>query len=96
MVRKTGDMKIQYDPDFIKSLKKANVRVRKSFKEKIIIFSKNPDNPYLDNHQLHGKYQGYRSIDITADWRAVYEEINEEDEVIAYFIAIGTHEQLYK
>lgn len=96
MARKTGDMKIKYDPDFIKALKKTDVKIRKSFKKKILIFAKNPNDPELDNHPLHGEHQGYRSIDINADWRAIYEELNEEDEQIVYFIALGTHNQLYK
>lgn len=88
-------MKIQYDPDFLKTLKKVNVRIRKSLREKIQIFLRNPYDPQLDNHELKDKYEGYRSIDITADWRVIYEEIDEDDEPIAYFLLIGTHEQLF-
>lgn len=88
-------MKRRYDPAFLKALKKADVRVQKSFKEKIVIFAKNPHDPQLNNHQLENEYKGYRSIDITTDYRAIYEEINEADELIAYFLLIGTHRQLY-
>lgn len=88
-------MKRQYDPAFIKTLKKTDVRVRKSFKEKIAIFAKNPKDPNLHNHKLKYEYEGYRSIDITADYRAIYEEISKDDEPVAYFILIGTHKQLY-
>lgn len=90
-------MKRQYDPAFIKALKQADVRISKSFKEKIAIFAKNPYNLNLNNHKLKQEYEGYRSIDITADWRAIYEEIDTgEEEKTAYFFAIGTHEQLYE
>lgn len=88
-------MKRRYDPAFIKALKKTEVRIRKSFKEKIVIFAKNPYDPNLNNHKLKQDYEGYRSIDITADYRVIYEEIIENDEPIAYFLLIGTHEQLY-
>lgn len=88
-------MKIQYDPDFLKTLKKLNVRVRKSFRESIEIFLKNPLDPGLDNHKLKRGYQGYRSIDVTSNYRAIYEEINEGEEPVAYFFQIGTHEELY-
>lgn len=88
-------MKRRYDSAFIKALKKTGVRIRKSFKEKIVIFAKNPYDPNLNNHQLKQEYKGYRSIDITADYRVIYEEIIEGDEPIAYFFLIGTHEQLY-
>lgn len=89
-------MKIVYDPVFINSLKRVNVRIRKSFKERILLFSKDPYNPHLDNHALREKYQGYRSIDITADYRAIYKERHQGEEIIAYFTELGTHEQLYK
>lgn len=89
-------MERQYDPAFVKTLKKINVRIRKSFKERIIIFAKNPYDPQLNNHELKERYEGYRSIDITADYRAIYEEINKDGIAIAYFLLIGTHEQLYE
>lgn len=89
-------MKRQYDPEFIKKLKQLDVRIRKSFRERIAIFAKNPYDPQLNNHNLKDEYKGYRSIDVTSDYRAIYEEIVEEGvEQIAYFILIGTHEELY-
>ena len=89
-------MNIQYDPDFIKKLKKLDVRVRKSFKQAITTFSKDPYNPKLDNHPLKKDWKSYRSIDINIDYRAIYEEIEENGEVIAYFVTIGTQKELYK
>lgn len=86
----------KYDPEFIKTLKKLDVRIRKSFKERIAIFAQDPLNPQLNNHPLKDEYLGFRSIDITNDYRAIYEEIDEGEKIIAYFIAIGTHEKLYK
>lgn len=88
-------MIIKYDPLFIEKYKKLDVRIRKALKEKIAIFQQNPFDLQLDNHQLEDEYEGYRSIDITADYRAIYEEINEPEEVTAYFVAIGTHSELY-
>lgn len=88
-------MKIVYDPVFIKNLKKVNVRIRKSFKERILLFSIDPHNLQFDNHALREKYAGYRSIDITADYRAIYKERHLGEEIIAYFTDLGTHEQSY-
>ena len=68
-------MTVKYSPSFLAIFKKANVRIRKNFKERIKIFSEDPFNPYLNNHTLKDEYQGYRSIDITSDWRAIYEEV---------------------
>lgn len=90
-------MRVQYDPDFIRTLKKQNVRIRKSFREAIEIFHENPLNSRLNNHKLKGKYEGHESINITSDWRAIYEEVKETKGVtIAYFVALGTHRELYK
>jgi len=47
----------------------------------------------LNNHALTGQWAGYRSINITGDYRAVY-RLAEED--IAYFVALDTHSKLYK
>lgn len=88
-------MILRYNPGFLKQLKKLDVRIRKSFKEKIAIFITDPFNLQLDNHALKREYQGYRSIDITNDYRALYQEKVEVDELVAYFVALGTHEELY-
>lgn len=89
-------MNVKLGPDFLKKLKKSNVKIRKSFKEKILLFSKNPEDPQLDSHPLKREWQGYRSIDITADWRAIYKEIQMSGETVAYFVALGTHDELYR
>lgn len=88
-------MKVVYDPAFLEKLKKVDVRIRKRVKERIVLFSKNPEDPQLDNHPLQREYQGYISIDITSGWRAIYKEATIGDEVVAYFIFLGTHKELY-
>lgn len=95
MARETGNMKVALDPGFYKKLKKVDVKIGKSVRGRICLFSKNPQNPQLNNHPLKREYHGFRSIDITADYRAIYKEIREGKEVIAYFVAIGTHKDLY-
>ena len=94
-VERNLGMERRYDPAFIKALKKVDVRIRKSFKQKIAIFAKDPFNPQLNNHPLKREYQGYRSIDITVDYRALYQEKKEGEDAIAYFTLLGTHDQLY-
>ncbi|MBI4038677.1 type II toxin-antitoxin system mRNA interferase toxin, RelE/StbE family [Candidatus Daviesbacteria bacterium] len=89
-------MNAVYDSAFVKKLKKVGVRIRKSFKERILIFSKNPYDLQLNNHALKDGYKGYRSIDIAGDWRAIYKETQIGKEVVAYFVEFGTHVQLYK
>jgi len=89
-------MILRYDVDFLKTLKKTNVRIRKHFKQRIALFISNHNDPQLNNHALRDEWVGYRSIDITSHWRAIYTEKKEGDTTIAYFVAVGTHSQLYK
>ncbi len=81
--------------EFIKLYKKADVRIRKSTDERLRIFGKNPFEAGLNNHPLRDEREGYRSIDITNDYRAIYKEAKEGEEMNAYFVALGTHEELY-
>lgn len=88
-------MKIVYDPDFLEKLKKVNVRIRKRVKERVFLFSKDPNTLQLNNHPLKEEFQGYRSIDITNNWRAIYKETKTGEDIVAYFVTIGTHRELY-
>ena len=88
-------MKKQLSPLFFEKLKKVDVRIRRSFEEKTAVFEKNPFDPSLNNHALKEPYEGLRSIDITNDYRAVYEEVPSGNETVAYFSLLGTHKELY-
>lgn len=89
-------MIIKYTNNFLKQLKKSNVRVRKAFKERILLFIENPNDLELNNHSLQREYSGFRSIDITADHRAIYKVIAQESDLYIYFTSFGTHSQLYQ
>lgn len=89
-------MKVRYSADFYKKYKKLNVRIRRNLDEKVEIFIRDPHALELDNHSLKRQWKGFRSIDITADYRAVYKELLIGDEVVAYFVTAGTHNELYR
>lgn len=89
-------MKAKFDKLFFFQYKKADVRIRNEFDKRLRIFVKQPTFPQLRNHALRKGWLGYRSIDITSDWRAIYKEIKIGEETIAYFVSIGTHKELYK
>lgn len=89
-------MKVIYDAAFYTKLKKVDIRIKKSVKQKTLLFSKNPNDPQLNNHPLKKEYLGYNSIDITADYRALYKIVKSEDEIFAYFVLLGTHDELYR
>lgn len=42
--------------------------------ERILLFAKNPFHEILRNHSLSGEYNGCRSINITGDYRIIFEE----------------------
>lgn len=88
-------MKVQLAPELVAKVKKQDIRIRKSFKIAIDIFSKDPGYLGLNNHSLKREWEGFRSIDVTSDLRAVYQEISETDETFAYFVDLGTHDELY-
>jgi addiction module RelE/StbE family toxin len=77
---------------FDKQLKKLPQKTKKHFYEKMMIFQTDPFHPVLNNHSVHYPYEGCRSINITGDFRALYEMIG--DTVL--FIRVGTHSELYK
>jgi len=72
---------------------KQSAKVQARFRMRRDIFLKNTFNPILKNHKLHSPLEGYRSINITGDIRAIYKE---ESERIVIFVAIGTHGELYR
>jgi addiction module RelE/StbE family toxin len=88
-------MRVQYSTEFYNLYKKADVRIRGAMDRKIKIFQKDHLNSALNNHELRDEYQGYRSIDVTNDYRAIYEEVKSGNEMIAYFFLLGTHQELY-
>lgn len=82
--------RIDYSNKFIKQLKKASLEIKIAFRKRFELFISDQFNPLLNNHSLSGNLKGHRSINVTGDWRAIYEEVNEEDEQIFYFVALGT------
>lgn len=84
-------MAVKFNKQFVKERDKADKKIKEAFDKRLEIFLKDPFDPRLNNHSLTGSYRGYRSINITGDWRAIYTENQEE----AIFVALGTHSQLY-
>ncbi len=79
----------KFDKQFSKLPKGLKLKVV----ERVTIFTKDPFASILNNHQLNGVWANCRSINITADIRAVYEMVEED---LAYFVAIGSHAELYR
>lgn len=84
-------MVITYHKDYIKDSKRLTVRQKEKLIKRLKLFSQDEFNPALNNHSLRGEYQGYRSINITGDLRAIYKRTDEN----IFFVAIDSHSNLY-
>lgn len=85
-------MIVHLHKNFKKHYKKLTESQKRKFKERRNLFIQDEFHPTLNNHPLRGKYQGYRSINVTGDLRAIFKR--EGDNVI--FVAIDTHSNLYR
>ena len=85
--------RIDYSNKFIKDLKKAPQKIKISFRGRLETYLSDKFHPLLNNHSLKGRYEKYRSINVTGDWRAIFREIDGGS--VVYFDRLGTHSQLY-
>lgn len=87
-------MKIHYHKNFLKSYGKriaSQPNLVKRFKERLELFTKDPENPVLRDRPLKGEKSKYRSFAITGDIRVIYEIVF--DGILLH--DIGTHNQVY-
>ena len=89
-------MGIKLSQDVIKALKKIRKKDKKlanRVEKQLSLFQNNPKHPSLRLHKLTGNFENRWSISITINVRMVYLKLEEN---VAYFIAIGTHDQVYR
>lgn len=84
-------MIVKFHKSFEKQFAKLPKKVREQFKARRDIFLINPYSSILSNHPLTGDFLGYRSINVTGDFRAIYKQEGD----IAIFTDIDTHSNLY-
>jgi addiction module RelE/StbE family toxin len=85
-------MIIRYLPKFKKQYKKLPLKIQSQFDDRLRLFITDRTAPSLRVHPLKGKFQGYWSMNVNGDWRAIYLERGEE---IIVFALIGTHSEFY-
>ena len=86
-------MNIAYSKQFLKMVQKLPPKVKLQLADRIELFGVDPLHARLRSHALHNPYQGSYSINISGDYRAIYQLI---DEQTALFTHVGTHSQLYR
>ena len=85
-------MIIRLTSKFRKAYKKMPKIVKIKAEEKEKIFLKDPFDPRLDTHKLHGKYKEYSAFTVIGQYRIMFAF---SDGKFVDFVNIGTHE-IYK
>jgi len=85
-------MEVRFSKRFTKQLKKLNHRQQGRFWSQLEQWKTDPNHPSLRIHKLSGNLQGFESINIGGDLRALYRR---HGEVTVVYEMIGTHSQLY-
>jgi len=85
-------MKIILSKKFEKQVAKLPVSIKKILANKLCIFTEDRFSIILNNHPLQGSWRGYRSINITGDYRLIFEPYDVD---IVRLIDIDTHHNLY-
>ena len=77
---------------FVKQMKKLPRPLRAQVMGRVQIHSNEPSNALLSDHKLNPPWDGYRSINITGDYRLIYKKLASD----VYFLrTVGTHHQLF-
>ncbi len=88
-------MKIEFSPlvdKKLRQLKQKDSHLAKIVEKQLALFAENPKHPSLRVHKLAGDLENLRSISVNRSVRMSY--VLEGD--VAYFIKIGTHDEVYK
>lgn len=89
-------MEIRYTSRFRKQYHKAAKEIKAAFSQTLDLFLEDSDHPTLRNHPLKKELTGYRSLDVTEDWRALFKENKIGRQRVITFHKLGIHEELYK
>lgn len=82
-------MKIFYLPKFERQYKKLPTKIQDLAEEKEKLFRKNPFNPELKTHKLHGELKTFWAFSINYNYRIIFDFLGSET-VRFYFV--GRHD----
>jgi addiction module RelE/StbE family toxin len=85
-------MKLYFHKNFQKAFEKLQTSEQEKCRKRLKLFLKDEFGPLLNNHPLRGRYNGYRSINITGDIRAIYKRKTSQRVI---FVILGNHNNLY-
>lgn len=84
-------MEVKFHTTFKKKLKKIPLKMQERFYERLELFVQDKFSRVLNNHSVDRAYPNCRSINVSGDYRAIFEDQGE----LIIFINIGTHSDLY-
>ena len=82
-------MKIFYHSRFFKKYQKLPIKIKLSIEDKEKVFRRNPFDPLLRTHRLHGRLKGLWAFSLTAKYRIIFDFLGGDK---VRFITIGTHD----
>ena len=85
-------MIIHLHRDFTKQFQKLRPSEQKAFLKRRNLFVVDLFHPLLNNHALKGRWENWRSFNVTGDIRIIFREMGGEEYL---FFKIGTHPELY-
>ena len=85
-------MKLVPSKQFVKNLKKLPPKMRVVLAERLRILATNPQHPLLNDHPLQGGLRGFRSMNVSGDYRLIYQKVGEG---ILRLMDVDTHHNLY-
>ncbi len=88
-------MQVIYKKRFLKHYKKLSPKLQTKVKDTLALFMTSPTDPILNNHALIGEFAGCRSLDVTGDYRIIFEDIGGGIYEIVELLDVGSHSQLY-
>ena len=88
-------LRVDFAKKFNTQLEQVPTEFQIAFSEALELFLDDTNQPNLRNHALREKFAGYRSIDVTDDWRALFKVRTSKTQTVITFHILGTHTQLY-
>lgn len=85
-------MKIAYTPVFVRQYKKLPRALQDEVEEKIALFQKKPNHPFLKTHKLQGRLKGRFSFSVNYQYRISFQYLSKKEAVL---LNVGDHD-IYK
>ncbi|MBU1018945.1 MAG: type II toxin-antitoxin system mRNA interferase toxin, RelE/StbE family [Patescibacteria group bacterium] len=82
-------IEILYKPSFLRQFNKLPSALQDEVEDKISLFYKDPNHPFLRTHKLKGRLKGFLSFSVNYEYRIVFKWI---DKKTARFFAVGDHD----